>query len=293
MSVRYLRMLGTEDLKRIHQAALEILERIGMLINHGGIRETMEGAGASVDHKKNTVRFPPELVEEKLSLVPKRMEYHGCTPEFDFVCTPDGDIYSEVGGGSTGYIDLVTGQHQRAQIADLIEFSILGDALPNTHVAAALFCGDVPAATSDLHCLRVLLENQRLPISTNAFSIGNLRVMIEMLLAVQGSRQELARGPQMHLELSPISPLALEQDDGEQLLLACEYGIPILFPVMPNAGATGPITLAGTLAQSVAEWLGMVTLTQLARPGLPMAFFIDPVVPDMRTLAVQFAAPEA
>jgi len=89
-------------------------------------------------------------------------------------------------------------------MADLIEFSILGDALPNIHVAAALFCSDLPAATSDLHCLRLFLEKKRLPISTNTFSITNLRMMMEMLVAVQGSRQELTKRPQLHLELSPI-----------------------------------------------------------------------------------------
>ncbi len=293
MGVPYLRVLSAEALRRIHQASLQILERTGMLIEHARAREILEAAGASVDHGAHVVRFSSELVEARLSLVPKRVEYHGRTAEFDFACEPEGDIYSQVGGGSTGYIDLLTGQHRRAKLDDLREFSILGDALPNIHVAAAHLCGDVPAATSDLHCLRVLLESQRRPISTNAFSIGNLRCMIGMLLAVRGSRAELARRPPMHLELSPISPLSLGEDDASQLLLACEYGIPALFPVMPNTGATGPITLAGTLAQANAEWLGMVTLTQSVRPGHAVPFFIDPVVADMRTVAAQFAAPEA
>ena len=288
-----LRLFHTEDLQRIHQAALEILERVGMLVNHSEAMQLLEAAEAKVDFQRHRVWFPPDLVEAKLRLVPKRVEYHGRTPEFDFICEPNGDIYAQVGGGSTGYIDLASGQYRRACLADLREFSILGDALPNTHVAAALFCEDTPEANTDLYCLQTLLESQRLPISTNAFSLGNLRKMIEMLLVVQGSRQELEKGPLMHLELSPISPLALMEDEASQLFLACEYNIPVLFPVMPNAGVTGPITLAGTLAQALAEWLGMVTLTQLARPGLPIPFFIDPVVADMHSMAVQFAAPEA
>ncbi len=293
MGTPLLRMLDTDELNRIHGAALTILDRIGMLVEHAGARELLQGHGARVDRATNIVHFPPELVEEKLALVPRSLEYHGRTPEFDFTCGMDGDVYSEVGGGSTGYIDLLTGHYRRSRLDDIREFSILADALPNIHVASGHMPEDVPAATSDLHNLLVLLEHQRLPISTSAFSLGNLRSMIEMMIAVQGSREELARRPLMHFEMSPISPLYVAEEDAELLLLACEYGIPILFAPMPNAGATGPITLAGTVAQAIAEWLGMVTLTEAAHPGLGVPFFVDPVVADMRTLSAQFAAPES
>jgi trimethylamine--corrinoid protein Co-methyltransferase len=286
-------MLSADEVNSIHRGSLRILERIGMLVEHAGARELLAEAGASVSHESNVVRFPSDLVEAKINLIPRSLEYHGRTPEFSFTCEPDGDVYSEVGGGSTGYIDLTNGQYRRARLDDLKAFSILGDALPNIHVAAAHMCIDVPAATSDLHCLRVLLESQRLPISTSAFGLDNLRCMIEMLLAVQGSRQELASRPRMHLEMSPISPLYLAEDDAAQLLLACEYHIPILFAPMPNAGATGPITLVGTVVQAIAEWLAMATLTQCACPGLSVPFFVDPVVADMRTVSAQFASPEA
>jgi trimethylamine--corrinoid protein Co-methyltransferase len=293
MNTPWLRFLSTEDLHRIHDAALQILERIGMLVDHAGAREMLDGEGAKVDAKTNRVRFPPDVVEAKLAQVPRRMAYHGRTEDFDFVCEPDGDLYAQVGGGSIGYIDLDSGDHRRSRLDDLREFSILGDALPNVHVAAAHMCGDVPQGTSDLHCLLVLLESQRLPISTNAFSVGNLRAMIQMLSVVRGSGHELARRPPMTLEASPISPLYLTEDDAAQVLLACEHGMPVLFPVMPNVGVTGPITLPGTIAQSMAEFFAMVVLTETARPGHPVPFFIDPVVADLRTVSAQFAAPDA
>lgn len=289
----YLRMLSTDDLHRMHDAALEILERIGMLVEHSGARELLEDAGAAVDHDRNVVRFPSDLVEAKLAQAPRSITYHGRTPEFDFCCEPDGDLYSMVGGGSIGYIDLVSGDHRRARIADLREFSVLADALPNIHSAAHHFCGDVPEATSDVHGLRVLLESQRLPFISPAFDLANLRLMIEMLLAVAGSREELARRPQMTFVASPISPLYLAEDDAAQILLACEYGLPVLFPVMPVAGATAPITIVGCIAQGLAEFFAMVVLAQAARPGLPLPFFPIPVVADLRTVSAQFAAPEA
>jgi len=288
----FLRLLSTDQLQSVHEAALAILERTGMQIDHADARDILAGAGAKVDVQTNRVRFPPQLVEEKLRLVPRTFTYHGRTPEFDFDLTVDGPIYSRVAGGATGYLDFATGGHRRARIDDWKEFAILADALPNIHSIATLHCGDVPAATADIYSLRTLLENQRNCILHNAFSLENQRYLIEMMLAVRGTREELERRPLVHHQLSPISPLQMQEDDTAQLLLACEYGIPTDIPIMPIAGATAPITLAGTVAQGLAEFLGTMTLAQCARPGHRMPFFIDPVVADMRTGSALVGAPE-
>jgi trimethylamine--corrinoid protein Co-methyltransferase len=263
-----------------------------MQVDHQGALALLESAGARVNRRDCRVRFPSELVEERLALMPKRSTYHGRTPDFDFTLAPDGDIHSRVPGGAPGYHDLETGVLRRARISDWREFAILVDALPNIDCVATLHCGDVPAQTADLHSFRTLLENERKCVIHNAFSLENLRYLIEMAVAVRGSREALAERPLVHLMASPISPLFLNEDDTGQILLAIEYGLPLDLPVMPIAGITAPITLAGTLAQANAEFLGTMVLTQVAHPGHPMAYFIDPVVGDMRTGSALFAAPE-
>ena len=185
-----------------------------------------------------------------------------------------------------------TGEHRRPRIDDWRELAILVDALPNIDAVATLHCGDVPQATADLHSFRVLLESQRNCIVHNAFSLENLHVLLEMAIAVRGSREALAARPLVHLQASPISPLFLNADDTAQILLAMEYGLPLDLPIMPIAGVTGPITFAGTLAQANAEYLGTVTLVQSVHPGYPIGYFIDPVVGDMRNGNAQFAARE-
>ena len=287
-----LRVLRPGDARRIHEAALRVLEETGMLVDHETALELLDGAGARVDARTRLVRFPPDLVEAKLALVPRALTYHGLDPAMDVTLTLDGDIYGRVPGGAPGYVDLETGQTRRARIADWAEFARLFDALPNVHVIATLHCGDVPEATADLHSLRTLLLNQRKCVVHNAFSLTNHRAMVDMLLAVAGSREALEARPFLHHMLSPISPLYLNEDDTAQLLLACEYGIPTDVPVMPIAGITSPITLAGCLVQAVAEFLGTMTLAQVARPGHRMPFFVDPVAGDMRTGNALFGAPE-
>jgi trimethylamine--corrinoid protein Co-methyltransferase len=292
MRIPSLRLLAHEDLERVHAASLRILEDVGMRVDHSRALELLEGAGCRIDRPANRVHFPPSLVEAQLALVPRAFTYHGRAPEFDVTVTVDSDIVARVPGGATNYIDLETGAHRRARLADWRQFATLVDALPNIRLLAPMHCGDVPGRTGDLHSARTLLESQRKGFVHNAFSAENQRYLFEMLVAVAGSREAFAARPFMHQQASVISPLYLPEDDAEQILAACEFGAPLDLPLMPIAAVSAPLTLAGTLAQANAEYLGTVVLAQVARPRHPMAYFVDPVVGDMRTGAAVFAAPE-
>ena len=57
-------------------------------------------------------------------------------------------------------------------------------------------------------------------------------------------------------------------------------------------GATGPVTVAGTLALTTAEVLFGVVLTQLIKPGAPVVLKPDTDVFDMRTTQCTYGSPE-
>jgi trimethylamine---corrinoid protein Co-methyltransferase len=287
-----LHVLTPEQLGLIHRTSLGILERTGMLVEHERAREILAGAGAIVDRATHRVRFPPHLVEEKVALIPKTAEYHGRDAKFDFTCSLEGDIHARHAGGAVGYMDLETGAHRSARLDDWREFVTIAEALPNIHAMCTMSPSDVPAMTNDIHSCRVLIENQRKCLIHTAFSVRNQRYMLEMALAVAGSREALAARPFIHFMMSPMSPLFLPEDDTDQLLLAIEYDIPTDIPIMPVAGATSPVTLAGSLAQTNAEFLATATLAQCVRPGHRQAYFFDPVVANMRTGGALFGAPE-
>ena len=70
-------------------------------------------------------------------------------------------------------------------------------------------------------------------------------------------------------------------------------GVPLLISPEVQAGATGPTTLAGTLVQATAEFLGHATLAQLITPGMPLMYGCVSSVFDMRTMILPYGAPEA
>lgn len=292
MTPAYLRVLSTEAMQRIHEASLGILEKTGMLIEHTQARHMLREHGALVDDETQIVRFPPSLVEEKLALLPRTVLHAGRDPENDVLIRSGGEVCARTAGGSTRYIALDTCEYRRSTLDDWREFLTLADALPNVRSCSTMACCGVPEATADLHSLLVLMLSQRNNIVHDAFSVDNLRSMIEMMLVVRGSQEALKERPWLHTLISPVSPLSLPEMDTEQLLLAGEYGLPTTVPIMPMVGTTSPATLAGTLAQANAEYLGVVCVAQSAHPGHQIPYFIDPVVADMKTGAPLMGAPE-
>ena len=292
MERQYFRFLSDVDMRRIHDSSLAILEKTGMLIDHDQAKDILHEAGAKVDHKNNRVRFPPELVEKNLEKIPRKIIFAGRNPEFDMILEPGGKIYSRPVTGETHYVDLKTGEYRRAVISDMKEFANLADALPNIDCCSAIYAGDVPAQTSDVHAVKVLLEEQRKPFVFQTFGVDNLKYLIELMLAVRGSKEEFRKRPPARGTLAIISPLFFSKDNVDMLFLACEYGLPMGIATMANAGATAPITLAGTLAQANAEALGTYVLTQIAFPGQPISYYLIPMVTDMKTGIGMLGSPE-
>jgi len=78
-------LASPEQLERIHQESLRVLEEIGIEVLHDGARVILKKEGAIVDEATQRVRFPRELVESKIGLAPKSFILHARNPENNVV----------------------------------------------------------------------------------------------------------------------------------------------------------------------------------------------------------------
>jgi trimethylamine--corrinoid protein Co-methyltransferase len=292
MSERVFKILSELELKRIHEGSLWILENVGMIVEHEKALEKLEAAGAKVDHRAMRAKLPPDLVMKSLARIPPELVYAGRNPENDMHIRVGGPIFARGNSGHTAYIDLQSGEYRKTRIEDVHEWAILSDALPNINGIGPLHAADVPAATSDIHGTRVLLTHGRKHINNQAFTLRNLEIQLEMVSAVVGGREELRKRPLFHNIVAVVSPLYISRDNVDMLIMAAEWGIPTGFADMVNTGATGPATLAGTLALGNAEILGACCLTQVLNPGRPISYFLEPMFTDMNTGAGLLGTPE-
>lgn len=285
------RYLSEGDIESIHSASLDVLEKTGVLVKNQGAIKLLEGVGCTVD--SNIVRIPADLVEESLRKAPPSIELETRDRRSSIMVGGDSVIYNP-GSAAIYFIDRESGEMRRAVSKDLVQLVRLVDALEHIRAqSTAIVPEDVPEGISDLYRLYVILKNSTKPVVTGAFTKEGLLDMKRMLEAVAGGRVKLARGPRAIFDCCPSSPLMWSDVTCQNLVDCAEHGIPAEIVPAPQMGATSPITLAGTLVQSNAEFLSGAVISQLAKPGAPIIYGGSWAGFDMRHCTARLGAVEA
>ena len=80
-----------------------------------------------------------------------------------------------------------------------------------------------------------------------------------------------------------VSPLTMDNLSTEAIVYFCEQQLPVYPTIVPNAGLTSPMSIAGTVAQGNAEFLAAAVLMQMVHESTPLIYATLPTVADMRT----------
>ena len=75
--VNFASLLTSEQVERTHQAALEILEQVGVLVHNPKARQIFSKHGCQLNAETNIVKFPPSVVEEYRKLAPPKFTFYG------------------------------------------------------------------------------------------------------------------------------------------------------------------------------------------------------------------------
>jgi trimethylamine:corrinoid methyltransferase-like protein len=125
-----LKILGDDEVRDIHTATLEILERTGVVIREENALALLEQAGAAVDYATKRVRIPGRLVEEAVSKTPKSFVWHARNPKNDIRVGGEPTRFGPVSGG-VNILDLETGECRAPTLRDTEQQVKLIDALEN------------------------------------------------------------------------------------------------------------------------------------------------------------------
>jgi trimethylamine--corrinoid protein Co-methyltransferase len=119
-----------------------------------------------------------------------------------------------------------------------------------------------------------------------------LRVMELAYLAAGGEEAYRARPFLTHHYCPVVSPLTMDHLSTENVMFFVKEGLPVYPTIVPNAGLTSPMSMAGTLAQGNAEFLAGLMLMQMTREGAPTIYATLGTVADMRSGAYTSGAIE-
>jgi len=287
-----LRPLARSDIEAIHDASLEVLERVGLLVKSKRIIEVFKIGGAQVDEQTKRVRIPEYLVEDSLRKAPSKIVLGGRTEANDLVLE-NGRVYFGLGGTPTPYtLDIETGDFRSSTSDDVVKATILGDALQNMSFVMSLGgASDVSHEIAWLHEASLMLKNTEKHIVYAAAGAEGAKHLLAMAAAVRRGFENLASRPLVTLFSEPITPLVIPSIN-EGVIEFAKARVPVAYAPGPMPGASTPITLAGEHAICNAECLAGIVLAQLVSPGTPVLYGIHTSVLDMRTGNVCYGAPE-
>jgi trimethylamine--corrinoid protein Co-methyltransferase len=286
-------ILAEDSMLRIHRAALALLQDPGIQSESDLFLDLCARGGAAVDLEQRVIRVPSDLVEAALKTVPPSFVLHGRRdPEMDLLVEP-GRVYYGMGGTSEPmFWDYRLGRPRAPAKDDMVASTRIGHALANIDfVQTICMSGDKPTGQVFFHDFDAIFRNTTKPTVINILDRHFSRLLLDMAASASGGEEELREHPSMLGIVTPVSPLKIAVMN-EGLIDAIMAGVPVLYSPGPMMGATGPATVAGTLALTTAEALFGVVLTQLVRPGAKVVLKPDTDVFDMRTTQCTYGSPE-
>jgi len=291
---RPIELLSDDHVQAIHEAALTILEEIGMRVLQQDARNLYRSAGADVDESEMRVRFDRAMVAERIATAPSSFELQARNPEKNLRVGGADCILSSVGGPA--YVMDTDRGRRPGTYAEMCDYLKLIQSFNVLHQE-----GGGPFEPLDLHQNTRHLDLYYAQITLldknwQPQTLGQGRAIdaLEMVAISLGTeRQKLAdEMPVFTGIINTNSPLQLDEPMAEGLIAMAEHGQVNVITPFTLAGAMSPVTLAGALAQQHAEALAGIALTQIVRPGVPVMYggFTSNV--DMKTGAPAFGTPE-
>ncbi len=288
-----LQVLSLEQLDKIHDASMRILEEIGLEIVNERSKALMLEHGATLCSKTGYVLMDRAFVMQKIKTVPSEFTLYARNPKFNRKVGGNYINFSPVASAPNSS-DIDRGR-RTGNYKDFCNFIRLGQYFN----CLDMFSG-YPVEPVDLHASTRHLDAYSAFIklsekSWHVYSLGEGRVTdgIEMIKIARGlSDDELKQQPSIMTVVNTNSPLKVDEPMLDGLMLLAQYNQPVIVTPFTLAGAMSPVSLAGALSQQNAEALGVIAITQMINPGAPVLYggFTSNV--DMKTGSPAFGTPE-
>lgn len=289
-----LTLLNEAQRKRLHEAALEILETAGVRIATPEARALLEGAGAEAV-EEDLLRIPRSIIEDALDKAPSQFTIYDRSGA-PSMYMGEGKTYLSVGVTNLTYLDPADHDRRDFTFDDIASAARLGDGLKNidfvTTPGVVRQSKDMRVELVNHHEFIAMVTNTTKPLMVLIADGPTLADVFEMASVVAGSDEALSEKPFVVPYLNPVSPLMFNEETLDKLLMCADRGIPVVCQGAPQVGGSSPVTIASTIVVAAAESLCGLALSQLRRPGAPYITGTVPFVMDMRTGNVASSGPE-
>ncbi|MFN8434756.1 MAG: trimethylamine methyltransferase family protein, partial [Anaerolineales bacterium] len=238
-------LLTQEQVEKIHDASLEILEDVGLKVRYEPARELFKKHGCTVEDER--VKFPRAVVEKYRKLVPPSFTFHARDSKFDKTIPQDSPVIVTA-SSAPDIIDPVTGKERRAESRDIAQIAHLINELPGYDIfSISTLADDAPADQFTVSRLYPSIKYCLKPIRVTTTNMKDTMSIMEMAYIVAGGEAAYKEHPFLTHHYCPVvSPLTMDHLSTENVMFFAQQGLPVYPTIVPNAGLTSPMSMAGS-----------------------------------------------
>lgn len=285
-----MRQFTEDELKRLHSATMQVLWDVGVAFHEPEALEVFKAHGIKVDG--NIAHLDEKHVQKALETAPSQFAITARNPSKS-VRIGGKDLVIAPGYGAA-FMVTDSGEQRRPVMEDYDNFCKLVQTSKYIDMNGCLMVepSDVQPGLAhvDMVLSNIVLCDK--PFLGSSVSRQAARDSLELAAIAWGGKDKLQSTAVMMPIISSLSPLQYSDDMAGALLEYSRHGQPVLLGLLVMAGATGPVTLSGTLVVQNAEMLAGIALAQFVNPGVPVVYGGTSSIADMRNGALSIGAPE-
>lgn len=264
-------LLTEEGLDLIEANADRVLENIGVDVRGDPISiELFRAAGAEVRGER--VKFPAGLCRSIIAAsAPAKFIQHARNPKRSVEIGGDSVVFAPAYGAP--FVRGLDFGRRYATLEDFNRLVMLSQASPHMHHSGGTVCEptDIPVSKRHLDMVYGHIRHSDKAYMGPVTSEERAQDCVRMTEIVFG--RDFVQNNCCTLSLINInSPLVLDATMLDALRVYASQGQGTLITPFVIGGASGPVSPAAMLTQTLAEALAGIALTQLVRPGAPVVF---------------------
>ena len=285
--------LTASDLDRIHHAALDALEQIGLVdAPQSGIDYMTRAGGILGDDGR--IRFPRSVVEDAIARANRQITLYGRDPKHDLDLSGT-KVHYGTAGAAVHLVDAEGRNYRECGVQDLHDAARITDVLENIHfLQRPMVCRDITDNLEmDLNTVYATACGTTKHIGTSFTDPAHVKPAIEMLHMIAGGEDKWRERPFMgNSNCFVVPPMKFATESCQVMEECIRHGMPVLLLSAGMAGATAPSTIAGAIVQATAECLAGLVYVQAIDPAHPAIFGTWPFGLDLRTGAMSIGSGE-
>ncbi|ADL12459.1 trimethylamine--corrinoid methyltransferase [Acetohalobium arabaticum] len=283
-------ILSNNEIEKIHNASMKILESTGIDILQEEAQEIFEEHGAKVEGKR--VYLPRKLVEDALDRAPSSFTLHARNPENNVVIGGNNSVLAP-SSGVPFVTDLDNGRRD-ATFEDYVNLTKIASDSDHIDVLGGLIVEPTDVADEKRHA-KMFYAGAKYSdkcLVGSRYGTKSVQDCLEMARILFGEDEIIDDRAVLISIINTNSPLQLDNRMLSSLIEYAKYNQATVITPAAMAGSTGPMSIAGTLTLQNAEAIAGIVLTQLINPGAPVVYGCASTITDMKTAGLAIGSPE-